>query len=151
MLMWGLRLLGALTLVRQTEATEAYLSEQIQLVYEESFAIIMVITNSTPIRHSSLEMKKKATKMGQTALHFHLGGENHLQKAIAKELVSYAENIEEGLDSILRIRDMKGERAIELIGDVINAISGVPGPRQYRKQQEAFKKIQGLMQVSVAK
>ena len=100
----GLHILGVLALcIGGTAATESYLNEQIQLVYEESFAIIMVMTNTTPIRHSSLEMKKKAEKMGKTVLHLNLGGENHLQQALAKELISYAENIEDGLDAILRV------------------------------------------------
>ena len=51
-----------------------FTDSKIDLVYEESFAIIMVVTNSTPIRVTLKEMQKKINAMKNTDLTFNLGG-----------------------------------------------------------------------------
>ena len=143
-------LITILPLPALTEQEGVFTESKIDLVYEESFAIIMVVTNSTPIRVTLKEMQKKIAAMRNTRLTLNMGGTNRLKEVVGIELSSYAEGLEDRLDSVLDLVLSRDERALEIIGDVINAISGVPGPKQYRKQQEAIKKIQQLMLESVA-
>ena len=136
------------------EISENLISESNDFVYEEEFYLADIKIDTNPTIEACQDLIKETKHLEDMSLHLgsvhsHHDNTKQLQIAVSTEIKERCKMLISRLNRLIGKQEIIDKRAIELLGDLINVISGVPGPKQYRKQQEAFQKISELLKGNV--